>query len=100
MPGTPTDRWGTVRVAGSDVRFLRRGAGQPLVLLHTLRTQLEYFLPLMERLDRTRYEVIVPDLPGHGRASAPPVAYSAEYFTRAVEELLAAWDVREAVIAG
>jgi pimeloyl-ACP methyl ester carboxylesterase len=100
MPATSTDRWGTTRVAGSDVRFLRRGSGRPLVLLHTLRTQLEYFMPLLAHLDSTRYEVIVPDLPGHGRSSAPAVRYDATYFTGAVEEMLAAWDLHDAVVAG
>ena len=90
----------SARVAHGELRYLRRGAGQPLVLLHTLRTQLEYFLPLLRQLDTTRIDVIVPDLPGHGRATAPPVAYTADYFTDAVEELLAACGLRDAVIVG
>jgi len=45
----------SARVADGELRYLRRGAGQPLVLLHTLRTQLEYFLPLLRELDTTRF---------------------------------------------
>lgn len=90
----------SARVAGGELRYLRRGTGQPLVLLHTLRTQLEYFLPLLRELDATRHDVIVPDLPGHGRATAPRVAYTADYFTDAVDELLAACGVRDAIVVG
>jgi pimeloyl-ACP methyl ester carboxylesterase len=87
-------------VAGCELRYLRTGAGKPLVLLHTLRTQLEYFLPLLRELDTTNVEVIVPDLPGHGRSTAPCVEYAADYFTDAVDEFLVACDLRDAVIVG
>lgn len=60
----------TARVGDGDIRFWRVGTGEPLVLLHPLRAQLEYFLPLLKELDSSRFEVIVPDLPGHGRSSA------------------------------
>ena len=84
----------------SDVRYLRLGTGTPVVLLHTLRTQLEYFRPLIDHLDTTRVEVVAPDLPGHGESDAPRVDYSARYFTDAVEALLEACDVRDAILVG
>ncbi len=90
----------TASVAGCELRYLRTGAGRPLVLLHTLRTQLDYFLPLLRELDTTKLEVIVPDLPGHGRSTAPRLEYTADYFTGAVNELLAACDLHGAVVAG
>jgi pimeloyl-ACP methyl ester carboxylesterase len=79
---------------------LRVGAGRPLVLLHTLRTQLEYFLPLIESLDGTAVEITAVDLPGHGRSTAPAVEYSADYFADAVERLLERLDLEEAIVAG
>lgn len=90
----------TVRVGDGDIRFWRAGSGRPLVLLHPLRAQLEYFRPLLAELDTARFEVIVPDLPGHGRSAAPQAAYTASYFTDAVGRLLESWDVRDAVVAG
>ena len=59
-------------VRGCDVRYQRIGKGVPLVLVHTLRTQLEYFRPLIEEFDSTRFEVIAIYLPGHGESTAPP----------------------------
>jgi pimeloyl-ACP methyl ester carboxylesterase len=94
---------GTVAVAragGADIRFWRSGTGDPLVLLHPLRAQLEYFLPLQAELPPGMFELIVPDLPGHGRSTAPRTDYTAAYFTDAVAELLDVWDVRDAVVAG
>ena len=35
-----------VSVLGGELRFLRTGQGPTVLLLHTLRTQLEYFIPL------------------------------------------------------
>ena len=87
-------------IRGCEVRYLRAGVGTPIVLLHTLRTQLEYFLPLLSELDTRRVEVVVPDLPGHGHSTAPRVEYTADYFTDAVGEFLAACELRNAVVVG
>jgi len=40
-------------------------------LLHPLRAQLEYFVPLLRHLDTAQAEVIAVDLPGNGQSSAP-----------------------------
>ena len=90
----------SVSIAGCDLRYLRTGTGKPVVLLHTLRTQLEYFLPLLRELDATNLQIIVPDLPGHGHSTAPRVQYTADYFIDAMEEFLAVCDLRDVVIVG
>jgi pimeloyl-ACP methyl ester carboxylesterase len=88
-----------VDVAGCDMRYLRAGSGPPVVLLHTLRTQLEYFLPLVGALGRA-FDIIAPDLPGHGRSSAPAVEYTATYFTDAVAQFLDVSDLENAILVG
>src|SRR5215470_2352486 len=85
---------------GCDVRYLRVGSGTPVVFVHTLRTQLEMFLQVIEQLDTTRVEVIAIDLPGHGESSAPAVDYTAGYFTDAVEGLLERLELHEVVFVG
>jgi pimeloyl-ACP methyl ester carboxylesterase len=87
-------------VGGADVRYLRIGRGRAIVLLHTLRTQLEYFERLLEHVDTGRVEVIAVDLPGHGESSAPLVDYTAGYFTDAVGALLDVLEVQNAVVVG
>ena len=87
-------------VHGHDLRYFRAGTGTPVVLLHTLRTQLEYFEPLIRHLDLAKIEVFAVDLPGHGESSAPPVDYTAGYFTDEVEGFLETCDITAAIVAG
>jgi pimeloyl-ACP methyl ester carboxylesterase len=58
------------------------------------------FLQVIEQLDTTQVEVIAIDLPGHGESTAPPVDYTAGYFTGAVEGLLEHLDLHKAVFVG
>lgn len=84
---------------GGALRYLRGGAGRTVVLLHTLRTQLEYFLPLIRELG-AEFDVVVPDLPGHGQSAAPAVEYTAQYFTDTTEQFLEAAGLRDILLAG
>jgi pimeloyl-ACP methyl ester carboxylesterase len=88
------------RIDGCELRYRRVGRGTPVVLLHPLRMQLEYFGPLIEQLGPERHEVIAIDLPGHAESAAPPVNYTADYFARTVSALLDRLDLREPVLAG
>ena len=87
-------------INGCEVRYLRLGAGTPVVLVHTLRTQLEMFLRVIEKMDTAELEVIAIDLPGHGESTAPPADYTANYFTDAVEGFLERLELRDAVVVG
>lgn len=86
-------------ISGGQMRYLRTGNGRPIVFLHTLRTQLDYFLPLVHELGQG-FDMLIPDLPGHGHSSAPAVEYTAAYFTNAVEQFLDACDLKDAVLVG
>jgi len=88
------------RANGADIRYLRAGTGTPVVLLHTLRTQLNMFGSLLQHLDTARVEVIAVDLPGHGESSAPPIRYTAGYFTDTAAALLEACQITSAVVVG
>ena len=46
------------------------------------------------------FEVIAPDLPGHGESSAPHADYTATYFTDAVAGFLDSLGIRGAVLVG
>jgi pimeloyl-ACP methyl ester carboxylesterase len=87
-------------LGGCEIRYRRLGAGQPVVLVHTLRTQLEYFRVLIDEIDRMRYDVIALDLPGHGESTAPRGDYTADYFSNAVEALLEHCALHDVVLVG
>jgi pimeloyl-ACP methyl ester carboxylesterase len=88
------------QVDGAAVRYRRRGDGRPVVLLHPLRMQLEYFDPVCSELDAADVELIAVDLPGHGHSGAPAVDYTASYFTDAVEALLDHLNVAGVIVVG
>jgi pimeloyl-ACP methyl ester carboxylesterase len=50
-----------------SLRYEMSGNGPPLVVLHTIYTQLEYFRALAPLLAE-KFTVYAVDLPGHGRS--------------------------------
>lgn len=84
---------------GTHLRFVRSGEGRPLVLLDTIRTQLEYFEKLAPELTG-HYQVYALDLPGHGRSSLEPVNYTEPLLRKAVSEFLIKLDLRDVTLVG
>lgn len=82
------------------LRYVKIGDGPALVLLHTLRTQLEYFRDLAPLLAKA-YTVYAVDLPGFGYSSIDPSAPLDEpYFRRSVVGFLKALDLRDVTLVG
>ncbi len=90
-------RW--VEIGGSRLRYIVAGSGPPVVLLHTLRTQLDIFQKVIPALSR-RCQVYALDYPGHGYSDIPDAEYSPELFVRAVRGFLDTLDITEAVVVG
>jgi pimeloyl-ACP methyl ester carboxylesterase len=67
---------------GSRMRYLKAGAGPPLVLLHTVRTQLDYFQLVIPQLWNS-FTVYALDLPGMGWSDIRPGASYQEVDLRA-----------------
>lgn len=69
---------------GLALRYEKTGEGPPLVLLHTIRTQLEYFRSLAPVLAKA-HTVYAIDLPGHGHSPIDPRArFDEPYFRQGV----------------
>ncbi|QIY68901.1 alpha/beta hydrolase [Streptomyces sp. RLB1-33] len=82
------------------LRYRKAGAGAPLVLLHTLRTQAEHFRFLMP-LIADQYTVYALDLPGMGYSEIVPGASYEEPALRAgVERLLTELDLYDVTLVG
>ncbi len=88
-----------VDVSGTKLRYVTAGRGPDLVLLHTLRTQLDMFQKVIPDLAR-RFRVYALDFPGHGYSDIPKAEYSSEFFVSAVTQFLDQLDIRDAVVAG
>lgn len=84
----------------SRLRYFTAGTGPPLVLLHTVRTQLDYFQRVVPALwdDFTVYAL---DLPGMGWSDVIPGARYGEAELRgAVAEFIEILDLRDLTLAG
>src|SRR6516164_11621723 len=64
---------------GVKVRYIKAGAGPTLVLLHTLRTQLDLFERVVTDLAKS-FTVYALDYPGHGYSDIPKAQYDADLF--------------------
>ena len=83
-----------------SLRYLKTGNGNPLILLHTIRTQLDYFEEVIPQLAKN-FTVYAIDLPGHGYSSIDPKAsYDEPYFRSAVIEFIEKLDLKEVTLAG
>jgi len=106
VPRTPEKlRWAPdipiayIQVDGLRLRYIKTGRGPTLVLLHTLRTQLDLFQKAVPDLAK-HFTVYAVDYPGHGYSDIPTARYDAAFFTRSVEGFLDALDLRDAILAG
>src|SRR5262245_60424770 len=59
-----------IDVGGHKLRYIRAGRGPSLVLLHTLRTQLDLFEKVVPQLAQ-HFTVYALDYPGHGYSDIP-----------------------------
>jgi pimeloyl-ACP methyl ester carboxylesterase len=89
----------SIAVNGVRLRYIVAGDGPPLVLLHTLRTQLDMFQHVVPELAR-RFRVYALDYPGHGYSDIPEASYSADYFAGMVSGFLDQLGLRDAVVVG
>jgi len=86
-------------IGGIKVRHIKTGAGPNLVLLHTLRTQLDIFEKIIPRL-AMRFTVHAYDYPGHGWSDIPDADYAPEDFYKWTSAFLERLDIRQAAVVG
>jgi pimeloyl-ACP methyl ester carboxylesterase len=105
---TYTDGWadghGTIeyftRSDGSRLRYFTAGSGPTLVLMHTIRTQLDYFHRVIPQLWDS-YTVYALDLPGMGWSDIVPGArYEEPDLRAAVVEFVTGLDLHDVTLAG
>jgi len=103
-----TDTWsdgrGTVefftRSDGSKLRYFTAGSGPAVVLIHTIRTQLDYFQRVIPQLWDS-YTVYALDLPGMGWSDIVPGArYEEPELRAAVVEFVTGLDLHDVTLAG
>ena len=88
-----------IDIDGTNLRYIKTGQGEPLLLLHTLRTQLDMFQKMIPSLSE-RFTVYALDYPGHGYSDIPNVEYTPQIFLKYVEEFLDRHDLKNVKLVG
>jgi pimeloyl-ACP methyl ester carboxylesterase len=91
----------TTMADGSRLRYLKTGSGPtPLILLHTVRTQLDHFQFVIPRL-LDAFTVYAVDMPGMGWSEiVPGASYTEPALRRAVVEFITTLDLTGLTLAG
>jgi pimeloyl-ACP methyl ester carboxylesterase len=85
---------------GTRLRYLKIGSGPTLVLLHTVRTQLDHFQLVIPKILQSS-TVYAVDLPGMGWSDIRPGAsYGEPALRRALVELVRTLDLTDVTLAG
>jgi len=85
---------------GGRVRYLRVGSGPPLVLMHTVRTQLDHFQLVIPRITDA-FTVYALDFPGMGWSDiVPGASYEEPALRAAVVKVVRDLDLSDLTLAG
>ncbi len=105
-PGAFTQQWQAERKIGrvelkngTSIRYLQSGQGPVVLLIHTIRTQLDYFKDLIPLLEK-KYTVYAIDLPGHGYSSLKDVEYTEPFMRTSVEQFIEKMGLKNIIVVG
>src|ERR671937_1459995 len=85
---------------GSRLRYVKAGSGPPLLLLHTVRTQLDHFQLVISKIVHA-FTVYAVDMPGMGWSDiVPGASYTEPALRRAIVEFVTTLDLAEITLAG
>ncbi|NQZ54173.1 MAG: alpha/beta hydrolase [Piscirickettsiaceae bacterium] len=95
----PEIKYQYVEVDGSKIRYIKTGTGPTLVLLHTLRTQLDMWQKVIPELSKD-FTIYAMDHIGHGFSDIPKSEYTPEAFRNVVAGFMQTLDINDATIIG
>ncbi|HEY6761314.1 MAG TPA: alpha/beta fold hydrolase [Baekduia sp.] len=88
-----------IELHGHPVTYHRAGAGEPVLLVHGITSSSRTWRTVMPALAE-HYDVIAPDLLGHGRSAKPRGDYSLGAYASGLRDLVVALDLPRVTIVG
>ena len=88
-----------IDIDGITLRYIKTGQGEPLLLLHTLRTQLDMFQKMIPSLSE-QFTVYAFDYPGHGYSDIPNTEYTPQFFLKYTEKFMEELNIDNVTIVG
>lgn len=88
-----------IELHGHPVTYHRMGAGPAVLLVHGITSSSRTWRTVMPALAE-HYDVIAPDLLGHGRSAKPRGDYSLGAYASGLRDLLVALEVPSATVVG
>lgn len=101
MPAPSTSPLDTsvIDIAGLRTRYLVRGSGVPVLVLHGWGASVEAVLPVVTGLESVA-RVYAPDLPGFGQSELPPEPWGVEEYQAFVAAFMDALGIERAALVG
>lgn len=88
-----------VDIDGVNLRYIKTGTGEPLILLHTLRTQMDMYQKIIPSLSK-QFTIYAFDYPGHGYSDIPDTEYTPKFFLNYTENFMEKLDIQNATVVG
>ena len=88
-----------ITVKGSNIRYIVRGSGAPILLIHGLGEFLDVWWFNIEPLSK-HCLVYAMDLPGHGLSDKPPINYTLPFATKFISDFMQALGIERAHLIG
>ena len=85
---------------GTYIRYIEKGEGPNLLLLHTIRNRIEYYEKVLPLLTK-KFKVFCIELPGHGDSPInKKTNYNIEFITNSIIEFIDQKQLEDITIAG
>src|SRR5882762_5687833 len=88
-----------IKSADAEIAYQVLGSGSPIVLLHPFPVHHEFWLPVAQALT-SRYQLILPDLRGHGESGAGEGPATMEKHAADIAKILDHAEIGRAPFAG
>jgi pimeloyl-ACP methyl ester carboxylesterase len=88
-----------VTIDGVNIRYVQKGAGRDLLLIHGTPSSLEEWQPVFDRW-ASKYRVTAYDRPGHGYSGPPVGETGIDYNARMARRLMADLHLHDVLVVG